>query len=149
MSWNCSVCTFANDNPSGLVCVICGTPRNVSSGGGGSKRARVEGQSTTNRGSNAGPATSPASSAATSAGGYFLTRLPGEPPADHTTTLPELLRLNHLVSTVQFNFQYDLLWLMQQYPVAARTLPLMLVHGYSGDTETALKQESWHLPGPL
>ena len=71
---------------------------------------------------------SASSASSTSAGGFFLTRLPGEEPSNHTTTLQELLRLNRLESSVQFNFEYDLPWLIQQYPVAARTLPLTLVH---------------------
>ena len=27
MSWACSACTFVNENPSGLVCDVCGTQR--------------------------------------------------------------------------------------------------------------------------
>ena len=73
-------------------------------------------------------------------GGFFLTRLPtdrlrlAETGSPHTVTLAELLRLDMLESSVHFNFEIDLPWLVAQYPRGAQELPLLIVHGAQGST---------------
>jgi hypothetical protein len=43
-----------------------------------------------------------------------------------------------LTSSVQFNYMFDLMWMLEQYPPKYRTLPLMLVHG--GKNEELMSQ---------
>eukprot|EP00040_Diaphanoeca_grandis_P025691 m.142754 g.142754 ORF g.142754 m.142754 type:complete len:579 (+) comp30269_c0_seq1:129-1865(+) len=47
-----------------------------------------------------------------------------------STCITSILSLGRLTSSVQFNYLIDINWLMSKYPQPARTLPLLIVHGY-------------------
>ncbi|KAA0197137.1 hypothetical protein FBUS_08418 [Fasciolopsis buskii] len=60
-----------------------------------------------------------------------------------TTTLSTLLNpvLGPLESSAQFNFLFDLEWLLQQYPEHSRNAPLLIVHGAQGQAKKNLEAE--------
>ncbi|XP_065052558.1 tyrosyl-DNA phosphodiesterase 1-like isoform X2 [Rhopilema esculentum] len=47
-----------------------------------------------------------------------------------------------LEASAQFNYMFDLSWLMQQYPVKTRRKPLLIVHGDSGQSKANLEAEA-------
>jgi hypothetical protein len=112
-------------------------------GGGGGKRRRTDPP--------AHPAhTQPSHrrSNAVHKGGFFLTRLPTETGSPHTVTLAELLRLDMLESSVHFNFEIDLPWLVAQYPRGAQELPLLIVHGAQGSSGFCTRDAMPLVPTP-
>jgi tyrosyl-DNA phosphodiesterase-1 len=49
-----------------------------------------------------------------------------------------------LVNSAQFNYMFDVAWLMNQYPASYRqnSRPLTIIHGFSGDHEAELKSSA-------
>ncbi|KAG5453037.1 tyrosyl-DNA phosphodiesterase 1 [Clonorchis sinensis] len=73
--------------------------------------------------------------------GFYLFRCPGVKYRNiPTITLKEIFHQKHgdLVSSAQFNYMFDVDWLMQQYPKQFRSCPLLLVHAYHGQDKAAL-----------
>ncbi|KAL5107828.1 Tyrosyl-DNA phosphodiesterase 1 [Taenia crassiceps] len=61
-----------------------------------------------------------------------------------TVTLTEILdeRNGELIESAQFNYMFELEWLIQQYPDRYRLLPLLIVHGSSDGQSEELRSQA-------
>ncbi|KAI8787957.1 tyrosyl-DNA phosphodiesterase 1 [Biomphalaria glabrata] len=78
---------------------------------------------------------------------FFLTKVADIPQKFNTQgamSLKDILSnsMGVLRSSCHFNFMFDIKWLMSQYPADFRKLPVLLVHGEQGRSETDLKSEA-------
>ncbi|XP_069117076.1 tyrosyl-DNA phosphodiesterase 1-like isoform X2 [Argopecten irradians] len=49
--------------------------------------------------------------------------------------------MGNLVASCQFNYMFEIPWLMKQYPQQFRSKPLLLVHGFKGPNKSSLEAE--------
>ncbi|XP_052269380.1 tyrosyl-DNA phosphodiesterase 1-like isoform X7 [Dreissena polymorpha] len=50
--------------------------------------------------------------------------------------------MGNLTASCQFNYMFDIPWLIKQYPAVFRKKPLMIVHGEQGASNTALQAQA-------
>ncbi|KAL5960752.1 Tyrosyl-DNA phosphodiesterase 1 [Taenia solium] len=77
--------------------------------------------------------------------GFYVFRVRGvEYGSIPTVTLTEVLdeRNGDLVESAQFNYMFELEWLIQQYPEKYRSLPLLIVHGSSDGQSEELRLQA-------
>ncbi|XP_065683636.1 tyrosyl-DNA phosphodiesterase 1 isoform X1 [Hydra vulgaris] len=74
---------------------------------------------------------------------FFLSTVQG---IDHefnkyAISIKDILSENfdELKESVQFNYMFDVEWLIKMYPVSSREKPLLLVHGHTGSNKTDLE----------
>ena len=58
------------------------------------------------------------------------------------TDIKGILATGTLKASAQFNYLFDITWLMQQYPVESQDKPLLVVHGSHGSDRSELEKES-------
>ncbi|KAL4238825.1 tyrosyl-DNA phosphodiesterase 1 [Mactra antiquata] len=78
---------------------------------------------------------------------FFLTKVSGISDKYNNTyamDIKDLLSpsMGNLVASCQFNFMFDIGWLMKQYPSQFRTKPLLIVHGEQGASKNALQGQA-------
>ncbi|XP_061174599.1 tyrosyl-DNA phosphodiesterase 1-like isoform X1 [Saccostrea echinata] len=78
---------------------------------------------------------------------FFLTKVHGissECNGANTMSLKDILseKLGNLQESCQFNYMFEIQWLMQQYPASFRQKPLLCVHGFQGGQKSALEADA-------
>lgn len=78
----------------------------------------------------------------------YLTKVRGISPRFNETAVAIDIRdildvsMGTMIASVQFNYMFDINWLMHQYPVESRNKPLLVVHGDHGNARSELEKES-------
>nr|CUU97415.1 hypothetical transcript [Hymenolepis microstoma] len=77
--------------------------------------------------------------------GFYVHRVPGlKYGSIPTITLSEILneKNGELQESAQFNYMFEVDWMIQQYPAKYRSLPLLIVHGYGNRQVSELRQKA-------
>ncbi|EDV29188.1 uncharacterized protein TRIADDRAFT_19546 [Trichoplax adhaerens] len=83
---------------------------------------------------------------------YYLSKVRGLNNNYNSRTssihIREILALekSELISSIQFNYMFDVSWLLDQYPEDYRKNPVLIVHGYSGQSRNNLEQQGQPFP---
>ncbi|XP_052269374.1 tyrosyl-DNA phosphodiesterase 1-like isoform X3 [Dreissena polymorpha] len=78
---------------------------------------------------------------------FFLNRvvgLDGKYNSAFVLDIKDILseEMGNLTASCQFNYMFDIPWLIKQYPAVFRKKPLMIVHGEQGASNTALQAQA-------
>ncbi|KAJ8309162.1 hypothetical protein KUTeg_014036 [Tegillarca granosa] len=78
---------------------------------------------------------------------FFLTKVSGIPDEFNTSyamDLKDILSptMGNLTASCQFNYMFEIPWIMKQYPEPFRSKPLLVVHGFQGPNKAALQAEA-------
>ncbi|XP_069772013.1 tyrosyl-DNA phosphodiesterase 1 isoform X2 [Narcine bancroftii] len=82
--------------------------------------------------------------------GFYLTKVSGIPAENNACALHIKDILSPINGTItasaQFNYCFDIPWLMKQYPVEFRTKPLLIVHGEQRQAKIQLHEDAHPYP---
>ncbi|KAL5008312.1 hypothetical protein ScPMuIL_013893 [Solemya velum] len=78
---------------------------------------------------------------------FFLTKVAGiddKYNSSYTMNLKDILSpgMGNLVASCQFNYMFEIEWLVKQYPTEFRKKPLLIVHGFQGANKTRLEADA-------
>ncbi|XP_033639145.1 tyrosyl-DNA phosphodiesterase 1-like [Asterias rubens] len=82
---------------------------------------------------------------------FLLTKVTGIPEKHNNSQavhISDILApcMGELVASVQFNYIFDIPWLMKQYPAQSRSKPLLIVHGEQRQSKVALHEAAHPYP---